>query len=72
MNLDNLIKANKIQWDLIDFYLDRIHKWYPNYFIMQSGINETCFVFYLKSEIEKGIYKEVTRIHYTQLSSLTD
>lgn len=71
MELDNLLRSNKIQWNLIDFYLEKLSVIYHEYFITQSVLEPEFFVFYFKPDIDGGNYSFKAKIHYTQLGDLS-
>jgi len=71
MDLKNLIKANEIQWNLKEMYVDRLLRWYPDYLIFRSAPHPEYFVFRLKSEEWSEDHSNDIYIHYTQLCDIT-
>lgn len=71
MNLENLLKANQIQWELKEKYVDRLLLLYPEYLIFRSAPFPEYFVFRLKSEEWNEDQSNDIHIHYTQLYSIS-
>ena len=71
MNLENLLKANQIQWELKEKYVDRLLLLYPEYLIFRSATHPEYFVFRLKSEEWSEDQSNDIYIHYTQLYSIS-